>query len=274
MRYDKDIVRKKEGDIRIVSLGDSISFGYRIPITFPNDPLGYNPSHRHFAEIIQERFSTNNPDYNIEVIPMAVPGYTTYQGYKWLERDIDLLDPDLIIILFGWNDTELHDKSDKEAFVDNWLKLTQRNLISSSQALIYSNNWFKQRKKISQSDQGSHKLRVSKEEYIDNILAINELAKDHGAKVITIGPILRDLISNVAQGDLIVSYRSALAQAAKDRSIPYLEIKQLTEQGYPENDDFFGELVHPNHIGHELMADMLLNFINDKKLLENLVIEL
>ncbi len=271
MRYPQDVKSKHKGNIRIVGLGDSVTFGYRVPTAFTDNPLSYDQSHAPFTKIIEDRLSKANPDKKVEVIPMAVPGYTTFQGRKWLERDIESLKPDLITVLFGWNDTELHKASDKVALPGTRSKFWERDVISRSQALIYANRWIQegQEKNKEENKQTAPELRVSKDDFISNILAINKLAQKHGSKVIVIGTVLRDTQTN-PQAILVSEYRSRLAQAMKENNIPYLQIDELTEANYPNNSTLFGELIHPNHLGHQLMANRLMSFIKKKELLSNI----
>ncbi len=44
-------------------------------------------------------------------------------------------------------------------------------------------------------------------------------------------------------------------------NVPYLEVLELTETAAPANDGFFGELIHPNHMGHRLLASELLKLM-------------
>lgn len=261
-RYDNEV--KNKGDIRFLALGDSVTFGYRVPMARAEDPLNFDSSHLPYPKLIENKLRQDNPDKKIEVIPMAVPGYTTFQGLKWLERDIESLKPDLVTILFGWNDTELHKTSDKNALPNTWSKFFQRNLISKSQALIYANRWA-QEKKIKEETQVQQQtgFRVSQEDFISNILSMVKLAEKNNSHAIVIGTVLRDTQTN-PQGAWVAQYRSALAQVMRENNIPYLEIGELTETNYPVNLTLFGELIHPNHLGHQLMADKILEFIKEK----------
>ncbi len=51
---------------------------------------------------------------------------------------------------------------------------------------------------------------------------------------------------------------------------PYLEIIELTETAGSVNEGFFGELIHPNHMGHRLMASELLKLMGQRRLLGDL----
>lgn len=267
MRYPKNIGRKSKDTLRIVVLGDSVVFGFRVPVAWPDHPDDYDRSWLPFSALMEGRLQELNPGKKIEVIPMAVPGYSSYQGRKWLERDIGWLKPDLVMVHFGWNDTERQDRPDRLALPQEWWRFAQRKIISQSQALIYlarkKNKIGKQEDKVATST-----ARVSKEEYIANISAIAELAQKHHAPTLVLGQVYRDTLTNVEQQPRIAEYRQSLSEAMHQKNIPYLEIEPLTEKGYPQNETLFGEAIHPNHLGHQLMAKEILEFVKKEGLLK------
>jgi phospholipase/lecithinase/hemolysin len=52
--------------------------------------------------------------------------------------------------------------------------------------------------------------------------------------------------------------------------VPYLEILELTEAASPANEGFFDELIHPNHMGHRLMASEILKQFSANRMLGDL----
>ena len=112
--------------------------------------------------------------------------------------------------------------------------------------------------------------RVSQKEYIDNFNAIVRLAKDHGMGVIVIGAPYRDSTTNPPEAQLMTQYRTWLRSQMQQSQTPYLEILELTEAAGSVNEGFFGELIHPNHIGHRLMASELLKLMDQQRLLKDL----
>ena len=85
-----------------------------------------------------------------------------------------------------------------------------------------------------------------------------------------IAPVYHDAHSNPPEAALISEYRNALRAAAQANAVPYLQIEELTETSYPANDRLFGEAIHPNAAGHEIMATALLKFLADHKMLDSL----
>jgi lysophospholipase L1-like esterase len=90
--------------------------------------------------------------------------------------------------------------------------------------------------------------------------------------VIVIGAPYRDHSPEAPEADLMLEYREALASLMRQQAVPFLEILELTEAAHPSNEGWFGERIHPNHMGHRLMASELLKLIRTKRMLGNLTI--
>ena len=56
-------------------------------------------------------------------------------------------------------------------------------------------------------------------------------------------------------------YRNILRKAGKERDIPMLEIPELMETNWPASKPLFGERIHPNAEGHQLMAERIAGFL-------------
>jgi lysophospholipase L1-like esterase len=269
-RADYPIGRKPAGTFRVVCLGDSVTFGYRVPPVWPEKPKEYDPEWQPYPMLLERELRKANPSRSIEVFPMAVPGYTSHQGLAWLRRDIDYLQPDAVIASFGWNDASLSDAPDREAIDTRWWPVAIRWLIDHSQAFAHATRWLRSRNEASKAVARAPVPRVSQKEYVDNFNGIVRLAKDHGAAVIVMGAPYRDSATNPGEAQLMTQYRAWLKAEMQQSQTPYLEILELTEAAGSVNQGFFGELIHPNHMGHRLMASELLRLMSERHLLGDL----
>jgi len=120
LRADYPTRAKPDGTFRIICLGDSVTFGYRVPVVWPDKPTQFDPSWLPFPMLLEKELRAANPNRRIEVFPMAVPGYTSHQGLAWLKRDIAYLNPDIVITSFGWNDASYSTAPDREAIRTDW----------------------------------------------------------------------------------------------------------------------------------------------------------
>ena len=272
--------QKQPGAVRIVCLGDSVTFGYRVPVIWPDKPTEYDREWLPYPMLLEKQLRAANPNQAIDVITMAVPGYTSHQGLAWLQRDIDKLQPDLVVVSFGWNDASLSDVPDRDAIRTNRYAVAVRWLIDHSQAFAHATRWLRTRQAREQQIQSQNQTqnrqrtrptsRVSQQEYLNNMLAIESLARQRGAAVIVIAAPYRDHSSEAPEADLMLQYRIALGTTMRQRGIPFLEIRELTEEAYPANEGWFGERIHPNHMGHRLIASELLKLIGSAHTLHDL----
>ena len=269
-RADYPIQSKLPGTLRIVCLGDSVTFGYRVPAVWPDKPTEYDHEWLPYPMLLEKQLREANIGRRIEVIAMAVPGYTSHQGLAWLRRDIDSLEPDLVIVSFGWNDVSFSDAPDRESIRTDWHSVAVRWMIDHSQAFAHAANWLRSKNKSQQARVIRPVPRVSESEYLDNFLAIINLARSRRAGVIVLGAPYRDRVTNPPEAELMIRYRAALRATTQRNQIPFLQILELTEAAYPANEGFFGELIHPNHMGHRLMASEILKLMAANRMLGEL----
>ena len=269
-RADYPIGRKEPGTYRIVCLGDSVTFGYRVPVVWPDKPMEFDPEWLPYPMLLEKQLRAANPNRKIEVFPMAVPGYTSHQGLAWLRRDIGWLDPDMVIASFGWNDVSFSDVSDREAIRTDWYPVLVRWLIDHSQAFAHATRWLRNRNQPAQKQPVKPVTRVSEQEYLNNFAEIIRLVRNTRAGIVVIGAPYRDMKTNPPEAELMKRYRASLKHEMEQRQVPYLEVLELTEAAGSVNEGFFGELIHPNHMGHRLLASELLDFMKQKHLLGDL----
>ena len=77
LRHDRPLQAKEPETFRIVSLGDSVTFGYRVPPVWPDKPKDFNPDWVPYPTLLERTLRQANPNRKIEVITMAVPGFST-----------------------------------------------------------------------------------------------------------------------------------------------------------------------------------------------------
>jgi len=98
---------KPPGVYRILSLGDSCTFGY----IAREEMIGYvmQPYPLKLQRFVERRVGEGR----VEVLNAAVPGYNSYQGVMLLRTKLRGLEPDLITVRFGWNDHFLSARSER-----------------------------------------------------------------------------------------------------------------------------------------------------------------
>ncbi len=267
LRYGRDVGPKAPRCFRIACFGDSVTFGFRVPFVFMRDQPEYDRSWLPYPARIEGLLRDANPGRTIEVLPLAVPGYSSHQGLAWLRRDLDRYDPDVVTLLFGWNDISLRAVSDAAAMKTDAWDVADRAVLTSSQALIHLWRWLHRTTAAAAS---ARIPRVSAEDFVANYEAMVRLAVRRGARVIAIGPVYRDPVEHPDEADRIGRYRALLAERLRRDAVPYLEVPALTEAAYPRNEHLFLEHIHPNHRGHRVLARALVDFMTSARLLGDL----
>ncbi len=93
LREDHEIPPQKQpGELRLLFLGDSCTFGYGLL------------HHEGFVYRVEAKLRSEFPGARLECINAGVPGYTLFQGVRFLETRGFRYQPDLIVLNFGWND--------------------------------------------------------------------------------------------------------------------------------------------------------------------------
>ncbi len=101
---------KPDGTLRIVVLGDSVTFGFNVA---EKETYAYK-----LAQYLSDR-SFQRPGWRYrrtEVINAGVPGYSSWQGRKLYEMVVRGYEPDLVIAMFGYNDHHSALESDREKY--------------------------------------------------------------------------------------------------------------------------------------------------------------
>jgi lysophospholipase L1-like esterase len=271
LRMDREVGPKP--NLRILCLGDSVTFGYRVPLVADRqEPGKYDRAERPYPVLLEELLRARFPEKTIEVLPLACPGYTSGQGFAWLKRDLARLQPDVVIACFGFNDIRAAGLPDRATFPTAASQIAIRRLMAGSQLLL-------RLAKSAQTARASDLLpdhaepRNSPAEYVDHFAQMSAAIKAQGAWFGILLPVYRDpntrgdypegkdLPGDAEEGLRMTTYRDQLRTHAEQNQIPHLLIPELTEARWPDNAQLFGERIHPNAAGHRLMAERLVDFL-------------
>ena len=266
LRYERALEARAPGSLRILCAGDSVTFGFGVPQVFLRQGEEYHPDWLPYPARLEKALRGANPGRGVEVAPFAVPGYSTHQGLAWMRRDLAGLRPDVVTLLFGWNDIGMRAQPDADAIRTDAWSATMRLLLAKSQALLHAWRWVHSRP----GGAGEPVPRVSVDGFVANHLAMIDVVRAAGARVAVIGPVYRDRVEHPPEGDLIAARRNALRETVTRAGVPYLEVPELTEDAWPDNESLFLEHIHPNHKGHRLLAERLLPLLAAHGMLRDL----
>lgn len=268
LRYDRLLGPKPAGTFRVLCAGDSVTFGFGVPQVALKRPEERHPDWLPYPARLEKALRAAHPSRAVEVAPFAVPGYSTHQGLAWMRRDLRALAPDLVTVLYGWNDIGLRAQPDAAAMrTDGW-SVFSRALLARSQVLLRL--WTAVHARGGTGGTLRGVPRVDTATYVANVRAMTDTIRAGGAEAVVIGPVYRDRVEYPPEGDWIAERRAALRAAMETAGVPYLEVPELTEASWPSNEPLFLEHIHPNQKGHRLLAERLLAFLGERRLLGGL----
>ena len=87
-----DEIEPASDKIRIVGLGNSCTFGWR------------TEENKIYLRQLEKLINSDTTLPQVEIINAGIPGYTSFQGQRFFIEEISSLKPDLVLMMFGWND--------------------------------------------------------------------------------------------------------------------------------------------------------------------------
>ena len=257
------ITGKPEGTFRILALGDSVTFGYRVPLVFPENLDQWDRNGAPYPRRIERALRARQSDIPVEVVTAGIPGFSSHQGRILFEEVVDRVEPDVVLVNFGYNDTTPRNVEDKSLMPLGGPDVWFRGLAVRSQAFLHLLRWWRGGSSAPPAS-GPRVPRVSVDDYVANIEAIARGATERGARTVVIAPIFRDPETVPEHSARIAQYRQRLADSLAGGETAYLVIPELTEAGHPQNQRLFGEMIHPSAIGLELMATSVLELLDER----------
>jgi lysophospholipase L1-like esterase len=256
--FDKD-----ENTRRIVVIGDSIAMGLGV---------NYRDS---FGNQLQSMINKKIEDkeQKVEVIVLAQAGYSTSQEMFLLEHEAFRYSPDLIIWSYVLNDPAHPVYHNENGGLGRYYfkpRVHTTGFISSKLFAVAENI------NASDCEPDFHALIhcVYWDQVVWDVEKISQLAQQHSVPIIfLIHPILKE------NGDF-ASYplphlHANLAALARDAGLPVID---LLDAYRPYKTDDLNlsrtrrhDLWQPNEKGHRIVADALLNYLDDKLVLQKWV---
>ncbi len=250
-RDDITPVEKKAQELRIITLGDSCTFGDGVA------------NWETYANVLETQIRMAFPDRKVNVLNAGVPGYTAYQIDLYLRSKLLEYKPDVVTIYVGFNDNipAVRGLSDKDIQKTNSIyiqaireiadKLRIYQFIEKSVADLKSQPTLLSPQKPVPNEEGVElAFRVSPKDYMETLCQINELGKREGFKVIVLA---------LPHTFLKEPHRNRnIRIAARDCSIPMLDLWEVMKAEQAKGLELYNsDGGHPNSLGHRVIAESL-----------------
>ncbi len=254
-RSKKECALIKERDTkRIICLGDSITYGVWVK------------TEEAYPYILEEMLNANSDSLHFEVINAGVMGYSSLQGLRQIKRDLLKYKPDLITLLFGFDDNyPVVDYSDKEQKTYNEYIFSLQKVLRNSKlyslleiSLLRARHWFTSGKNnLSQRIPDIIKRRVEPDDYRRNLEEIIKLARDNNFEVLFITPVILNLRER--EIDYLKDY---IGEIPQEYAIDLIgELKKCQGQS-----DLFLDGCHFTPAGHWVVAKAIYDTLVKKKI--------
>jgi lysophospholipase L1-like esterase len=237
---------KPSSVFRIVCLGDSWTFGANV---------GQQDA---YPQELQALLKQEFPQVRFEVFNLGVLGYSSYQGLQLFKSKVNELAPDLVVIAFAMNDSNIAGWRDKDmpAYYQKQNTSVRRvgrflEEIESYKLLKYWADIIKYKpsslgNQMSRPDQSAKKpeeaidyeklepwMRVSPVDYKKNILEMINVAGSHQADVILLyNQLSADAgeVAGIGRLGVTSAYRMVLEEISKAERIPLVDSSVLIAQ--------------------------------------------
>ena len=246
----------KSEKLRVIALGNSCTFGW-----------GVTRGKTYVSQLRQLM-------PGIESFNFGVPGYSSHQGMILLKREILAHKPDILLLMYGWNDHWPAGKGipDKEQSMPPQWILTTQNLLANS-------HLFQTIRKVSLSllesdsnrprlDQRSGLRRVGPLDFKKNLTQMIKIAAENNISVALIVPPIPSL-ANYFSGktisafhDLHERYQNAVIEVAAETGAPLVNLQIPFDRRRDLYDDAYADGIHFNAAGHRLAAQEISRVVD------------
>lgn len=240
-------LKKEQGAYRIISLGDSITYGVPEKLVRMEDT---------YPERLEILLNSHFPERKFEVINAGVPGYSSYQGLMYL-KELLKYEPDLITIYFGnndgapavyYSDREQHSQPLWIIKLQNWLINFRLYRLLCSLIIPL--------KKADILDSKNSKPRVSYKEHIENVNEMIKIAKQYNIKIVYITPLV------------YMEKRIQPVYEPFPLDIPKVDIVKRLQQDNENLEDLFFDNCHYTPKGHQIVGEEIYKLLVNEGIIE------
>ena len=237
----------KPVDLRIIALGDSCTFGWKLA------------SDSTYPSLVEKGLREIDPDRRIDVINAGVPGYSSYQTRLQLETELIGIKSHLALIMLGWND--IWGRSSKPDCESENSKVTRliRTKLLNLRFIELLRCGIEKLTPTKNIHGGS--VRVSPDQFRENITAIIYLCRSKDIRPILLLQPHRPLPHTECVGELLHprmdEYNSITKDLGNILKVPVIDIPKRFKRE-PNQVELFMDCIHLTAEGTEILANTVL----------------
>lgn len=197
----------------------------------------------------------------VDVINAGVSGYTSYQGLLRLKNILPTVQPDVVIISFGWNDAAPNSNIQDKEFA-GLISSNIRFLYQSRLYLVLKHYMHKMRQDAAKEDKDYQSPRVTLEDYERNLKEIVMLVKERGAVPVLMTRPYKysdfELSRIVGWRTHVSEYNVITSRVAHELNTPLVPMRKLFEK---RKNNFFIDECHFSVAGNVVAANTILELL-------------
>ncbi len=239
--------KKGANEIRILFVGDSVTFGWRV---------SHDETISKRAEV---RLAARYPQLKITCMNAGVPGYSLFQGWKYLETAGMRFEPDLVVASFGVNGSmSWSDLSDFQHYeMLQAIRVPSALRFSRLAGLAYTAT----NRKIIAPDY-ANRPRLTLPEFHDLLVRMEVLVTARNADLLVMNHAIASEFSRSEAAATYDDYRSEIARFGDSlllgpaREPAWIDAASVLETLAAERpgESLFFDHVHPTRISYEALA--------------------
>jgi len=252
----------KTDKVRIVVMGNSCTFGWGIP------------DDNTYTRQLEMLINTDEALPEVEVINAGIPGYSTFQGRRFFYTDIAYLEPDIVMMMYAWNDqwAAADNIPDKKQQMPPEYVINLQNIFSRLKIYRFV-------KKIALSiieEPLDTKLikenpvyRVSEGDFYDNLDVIIQYCKREKMTPILLTSPIPSLEKYYPAGvrspmhQYHEYYNYQIRQLAKFNKIALIDVAKIFDDHDSLFDDAPKDPIHFNAAGHRIAAEAIFDYFKE-----------
>ena len=226
------------GERRVLFIGDSCTFGFGVA------------AKETYVARCEERLAEAMPRTPIECLNAGVPGYTLFQGWRYLQTEGIDFEPEVVVACFGFNErADWDNRSDLEHHATGPPGLLKHSrLVQRAWSLA-----------VRRPDGStSTRFRVSPGEFRQLLSRLKAAANRGGARLLLLSWAERFQVD--ASPDDRTPWQVELYDFARRRHVPLVDLVPVMQQWSDEDggsDSLFLDFVHVTPRGHERIAGLV-----------------
>jgi len=254
-RGRKHEIQKDKDEYRVLCLGDSTTQGFALP---PNAVSSDETYPYYLEQILDGR----EGGIDFDVINAGCGGYSSFQGLRFLERDLLKYQPNLIIVGFGINDSAVAIKyNDRRQAFHNGSRTDVLSFLEGSHffrafrgAIFFIISKFQNEKRVSAGD------------FEKNLKMLAKLAKEHDATVVFLQPALQDEGDIAPLGAEDMHAYGKVFERLREEKYLVIDVASIFNKA-PDGARYFVDVCHTNPAGNKLLAEEIYDAIHKNRLL-------